>query len=732
MRFSILLSVTIAGVLTLATPSLGVAGEPPNASATAAVADTARRDSAEVAFREGLDLLARGAPREALPLFELALAKGYEPVGEAYLRLGITLKQIPLRKFDAIRALRRAIREDSANLEALYELTDTYLLLDGWEAQREARRALFSILERDPLFRDAFPRWQSLYLDEDEHAKLAARLRSLLQRTFDPRVAALTASLYLQAGQLKELEGLLDYWEARPPPLAGAYHYYRARSLFLRGREAEGTGSFLAGLEAVQTEDDLAPYLEDLEPLLGDSDRELRSFRSLGGNVAFVRAFWEERDPLPFSAANERLAEQYRRIVEVRKRYLWKKPLLKAKVIGDYIDDLGRPSFDSPMEGRDVDDRGTIYLRHGEPDLRHVDIRGAEYWQYERPGLPEGRLQLHFRLMEGAMGRGRSLARGNDTVYSILPTTEVGLANVRRGHAFEDGVENTQVAVGTDTYPFDYGNRVIPLALAGTTFRNRENPARTDLLLAVGVQLAAIQRLEEGGRTELVQELKLYDHDYREELLLRDTLRLTGGEGDQGALVGAFHITSYPGDRRYALQISSASGALGLARGGWDFPSYAERGLQLSDVLLASRVSAASSDPRAPTREGYAIRPLLNRGFDTTQPLHLYYEIYDLEAEPEGRARYRVEYRVSSEAPVERNLLQSVFGNARSSSEESGVSLAFERENRASPERIGETIALDLSALPPARYRVGVSVRDLTTGREATRIVMLDLKEESR
>jgi hypothetical protein len=528
------------------------------------------------------------------------------------------------------------------------------------------------------------------------------------------------------------LAQLLDDWSRRELSLSSAYFYYRARLLFHRGRDAEGTGSYFRGLEAVRSEADLELFWRDLGPLIQETDRELAELGTLGGKAAFIRGFWEARDPLPFSDANERLAEQYRRIREARKRYLWKKPLAKEKAIGDRLNDLGRASFDTRLEGRSLDDRGAIYLRHGEPDWKSLELvlatgeGGGEYWRYDRPGLPGGRLQFHFERMNGPMGR------GNDAVYSITPTTEMGVANLRAGRAGRQDLENNFLGLETDSYAYDYGKLVFPVAVSGATFRSLQSAARTDLLLAVGVPLASIRAFEGMGPTQLIQQLKLYDTDYREELLRVDTLRLTGGEGDAGALVGAFQIVSYPGERRYAVQVDGGgSRALGLQRGQMIFPSYAKRGLQLSDVLFASRVSPASADPEAPRREGYAMRPLLNQGLDRRQPLHLYYEIYDVETGADGRARYRVEYRVSPEAPIAPGLLERIFGEgAGAAAREAGeVAVAFEKERPGPAERIGETISLDLGELPPGRYRVALSVRDSSTGKEAARVVVLELRE---
>jgi hypothetical protein len=662
----------------------------------------------------------------------------------SYLELGLALKDRPLQKFKAIRAFREALRRDPASLMGLYELAATYLELDGWEAQREARSALIRLLTTDPFYRDAYARWQSLYLSQQENRDVARAFRERLQSAFDPALAARCADLYIQNSAWDELGKLLQEWKARTTVLESRYHYYLARWLFAVGRGAEATGSFLEGLRLASREEDLEPYRADLAALLPQGEEFSRNFMNAADEAANIRAFWELRDPLPFSALNERLAEQYRRIAEARKRYLWKKPLAKEKTLGDYIDDLGRPSFETRLEGRSLDDRGTIYLRHGEPDLRQMRIGpggaagdgltfgAGEYWRYERPEMPDGRLQFHFKLMEGP------LARGNDMVYSILPTTDIGEANVRLGHAGSEGVENTILGLETDTYAFDYGASFLPLTVSTVTFRNQDDPRRTDVVMVAALLSAAGERGERDvWRTQreeihVVQQLKLQASPGIEEIRLRDSVKVADSKPDGAG--GAFQISSLPGERPYALQLDlNPTGVYGVTRGNVQIPSYAERAPQLSDLLLAEardRAAPSSAVVGEIERQGHPLRPLASPVLNRVGGLELYYEVYDLPMGEDGKARYRVEYRVSASERAKPSLLGRIFGGGQRT-RESGeqVTLAFEREQRGAAERIGETMSLDLSALPPGRYHIEVKVLDRVSGREMGRTATLELRE---
>jgi hypothetical protein len=726
---------------------------------------------ARQAYARGLLLLESDSSASAVRSFEAALARGYQPPEEAWLGLGRAHRRLPLHAFRAIGALRSAIRTEPAPLEALYEYADAYLQLDGWEGEREGRRALLRILQRDPDYRDAFERWAALYPDREEMAEVARELTERVARELTDRLArkgraptgvpiaagegiepaatsdllaARAADLRIQLEEPAAAARVLGLWRSSTPAPPSAWHYWTARLLFLEGREGEATAAFTEGLAAATTPADLAPYRRDLESLLGPEELTTLSLLDVAAQVEAIRAFWETRDLTPFSPANERLAEHYRRLAEARRRYLWKKPLSKEKTLGEGIDDLGRPSFVTRAEGRALDDRGTLYLLHGEPDRRHVELGGAEFWSYRRPDLPGGRLQFHFKRMAGPMGV------GNDAVYSIAPTTDLGLGNVRRGRELEDGVAHTRRGLETDTWSED-SRQPLRLTVRAHTFRNADDPSRTDVVLAVAGERREggagrepspdeRARAEGPGRTpaaagDLVRRLRLYRSGFVAEEDLADTVRAVG-EGRESVPAGTLEIGArIPGTLPYALELEEvATGAFGALRGELEVPSYAGDGPRLSSVVLArpspsppGAADAPAADGATFRRGGAALQALVTPQTPRGRPVHLYYEIYGVSAGPGGMARYRIEYRVTS-ASERPGVLSRLFGKGRS--DETGeVSVAFEQERPGPVAVAAETFALDTRPLEPGSYALTVAVLDRGTGREVERSVELEVVE---
>lgn len=135
-------------------------------------------------------------------------------------------------------------------------------------------------------------------------------------------------------------------------------------------------------------------YRRDLALVMSDS--ALRAFDAARGEarVTVARRFWDTRDPDAFNGSAERLREHYRRIEVAHRDY----PLIPH---GHRYDTL--KAFDPT--GSMFDDRGRIYVRHGDPDDRTsftmTGIPPNETWLYRRP---DGDLLFNFAQPDSAQG----------------------------------------------------------------------------------------------------------------------------------------------------------------------------------------------------------------------------------------------------------------------------------------------------------------------------------------
>ena len=148
---------------------------------------------------------------------------------------------------------------------------------------------------------------------------------------------------------------------------------------------AEGEASYFTAAESADSAV-VAGYRADLEPIAADSD--LARFDAARGadRAALLRRFWTDRDHAELRHDGERLREHYRRLLYARQRFAL---TVSRRFYGR------RDAYRSGSE--ELDDRGVIYVRHGEPGTRLrpfvFGLMPNETWRYDRA---DGDLLFHF------------------------------------------------------------------------------------------------------------------------------------------------------------------------------------------------------------------------------------------------------------------------------------------------------------------------------------------------
>jgi GWxTD domain-containing protein len=189
-----------------------------------------------------------------------------------------------------------------------------------------------------------------------------------------PRAARLVLALsrvQRETGDSGALSSFEAYLATGDDPAVAALELGRTR--LLRG-DLSGATLYLDGA----AEDDpvaVAEYRADLSPIASEAELADFDLRRGPAREEMLRRFWSMRDRLELRADGERLAEHLRRMAFARREFLL--------VAADGTERL--------------DDRGRIYVRHGEPDDRaSFSIPGVEpneSWRYRRGGAD---LVLHF------------------------------------------------------------------------------------------------------------------------------------------------------------------------------------------------------------------------------------------------------------------------------------------------------------------------------------------------
>jgi GWxTD domain-containing protein len=545
--------------------------------------------------------------------------------------------------------------------------------------------------------------------------------RGRVEREVGDADSALAAfSQYLQRGPNHSL-GLLEV----------------ARTEFLLG-SFDGTGPYYEGAAADDSVT-VAAYRADLatiatDSVLGEFDQQRGPHRA-----AYLRHFWTDRDLLDLRGRGERLREHYRRLFYARKNF-------QLAANNRHYDIVERYRSGS----RDFDDRGVIYIRHGEPSSRATyaapGLEPNESWRYSRP---DGDLIFHFiaredvqdfKLVESLFDvlgfsdavklQGQDNGAADNAIAEQLMLSREQLSPIYRRlqgagrmssgryQTQERRVGQTSIAVGTTTDSYE--------------LRFPQELKAHSEVLAVGhdssgpqVQIAyAIA----GSSLEPVTVTRGYLYSVRLRFVATDNRGRVVSSLDTTRhfvaptpvpptehLVGRVSTTVVPGSLHYRLAIQQGEAAgVSLPRDSVRVGPPTPASLSLSDLALGSR-SANLSWRRAPD-DTVLLNPL--RTYRRGEEMELYYEIDGLRPTP-----YTVELAVRKKGSSG-GLFHKIFGGG-------GAAIRLKFEEQATTSQVSTHRRLQLSRLKPGNYILELVVVD-AGGRRDRRTQEFQVVEEGK
>lgn len=475
-------------------------------------------------------------------------------------------------------------------------------------------------------------------------------------------------------------------------------------SLLLRmpGREDEGAKAWLGGVERM-TSAESDEYFNDIRGLLDKREIEAWPAMDLEARAEFLRGFWDLRAALGGVTVPERLAEHYRRLIFARQHYY-----RESK--------YGAPSQNEmrmlPFSQRsDFDDRGLIYVRHGEPRTR-VGRRGMERyesWQYR--GLDGEDHAFHF--FEVSVTKGYSLmhklpcdqtfledrAELDPRFYKLASRCNamdmLALSADHRQAAFD--------ALATDSdYPAF--TRDLPFFFDLYTFRGEQG--KTSVVAAVAVPFEKLTPTASDYRLDV--SLILADTASRRVIRQDDSLSLTMRTAKPTDLFRLHVELAVPPSRstvqRVIVSDPSEPGVGQLYGGPFPIPDYSSTRLMLSDIVLAEPT------PNGRWRRGEVALALVPTGYFRGGSFNVFYEIYNLASE----ATYSTEIEIEPIRASAGDKLKGLFGG------KGKMTLRFDGVASSSKDGVLQELRRVDAPLPAGRYRMKVTVRNTETKETAS------------
>ena len=611
----------------------------------------------------------------------------------------------------------------------------------GKDALTRSAVAFAKSAEVDPAFARGLVDLANTALRQRVNIKLGVALEALRRAGkttagSDPEVLLARGRVEREVGDgdsaLAAFNGYLQYGPNRSLGLLEV-----ARTQFLLGR-FDGMVPYFEGAES---DDSLtvAGYRADLATIAPDS--VLREFDHQRGTyrAAYLKRFWSQRDRTDLRADGERLREHYRRLFYARKNFQLAAKNRHYDIVERYRSGSG-----------DFDDRGVIYIRHGEPSSRATyaapGLEPNESWRYSRA---DGDLIFHFiaredvqdfKLVESLFdvlgfsdavklqGQGNGAA-DNAVAEQLMLSRErlspiyrrlqgAGRMSTGRYQAEERQVGQESIALGTtsDSYELRF-----PLELK----------ARSEVL-AVGhdssgpqVQIAyAIA----GSSLEPVTVTRGYLYSVRLRFVATDSRGQVVSALDTTRhfvapapvppnehLVGRVGATVTRGALQYRLAIQQGEAAgITLPRDSVRVGPSAPSALALSDLVLGNRT--ANLTWRRTPDDTVLFNPL--RTYRRTDQMELYYEIDGLRPTP-----YTVELSVKKKGSSG-GLFRKIFGGG-------GAAIRLKFQEQATTSQVSTHRRLQLNRLKPGNYVLELLVVD-AAGRKDRRTQEFQVVEEEK
>lgn len=508
----------------------------------------------------------------------------------------------------------------------------------------------------------------------------------------------------------------------------------RVRSKIAQGKPLEGEMIYWDAVKSAKDSLQARWLFEDAKYILIDS--ELVAYRQCRPDdySRFFTTLWRKRDPLPASPDNLRLIEHYRRLIYAEKEFRYD----GYRTWNANPDQQGLLEFPKAFYlNRDLNDKGLIYIRHGEPDNKATALGEAlrynESWLYnERDGLPK--LIFHFEIDEDGLAGDWRLTpmlhddkaveavvmwdeayarylRGNETLKNQL-ANEIALANR----------DKVRIAMETDRHTWHRPVTNLPVSFSMANFKKSDK----DLCeLYVGFPVEAI--LGDTSKTKTVN-MGMAVFDLAWNPVSRSDQYVSINPGDpqiyHGRFIRTYQLLLWPASYRFAFHADHLeSPLLGGFRLSVTLPNFGGDHLICSDILLAHSMSLKDSTLEA-TKSNLNILPNPSRIFGVNEPLHSYLEIYNLKINTAGQSRYTVKYEVMDADKDRGGGFLGLFKKKPSTL----ISIESERSGTRPDEP--EYTVLDISRISPGRKILRVTVKDVVGDSETQIQTSFEAKEE--
>jgi GWxTD domain-containing protein len=613
-------------------------------------------------------------------------------------------------------------------IEANWEFADDYIDQEDPQNYQVAINLLENIVEVDHEQHDASEHLGKLYVRTGQNREALDLFQRLLERNPDESEGIYTMGLgYFDIFNKEIAQSILsDLSSQGPEEMTSLMKLLMARAFFVLEDVRIASVYYSQCLDDLNEIAAREMYRDVMDIVVPKEKTEWNNARTLDQKRLFIRKFWKSRDPSPTTEFNERLVEHYRRLNYSKQHYTMK-------------------------QTKGYDDRGIVYIKHGEPDeyadlVGNFGIRDNETWVYER--RPEN-FVFHFvrrsssyfianSLTEAVIGSQftQSFTMRDDPENPEQPITleandfsknfrdllwsrvEIDPIYMRLyndrvdfddpGYLEQEMMTTWQMmeadlvepaltrGMESETYIPDMGSEPMDYYYYTADFMAMNANSNVSIFYGLPVASLEFKRDIIGVRVNYESTFAVFDQSWNEvdRVYNRRSYQLSQEPDldNKGLLlVDKQTLNLPPGEYHYSVSVKDlGSENMGIYKGDLDVTHYQPNSFNVSQIVLASNIAPFDGEKRGKfTRGTYNVMPLPSRTFRREQAVFVYYEIYFLNKDDENKKNYHIDFTIEAEN-LDQNLVAKIFspfGKLFNSDKDKGK-ITMTFQKEADPERI--------------------------------------------
>jgi len=534
-------------------------------------------------------------------------------------------------------------------------------------------------------------------------------------------------------------------------------NYLYAKNLFAINKIDEGLDYYISAMTAIQDSADMKAFYNDICYIMNDDEYDEYNNTPIDSIGDFYSRFWRSRDPDLATEHNERIVEHYQRLTYACKWYRRYNvgrtaidfthetlhPLIWGTGIGiKFGDDFLKTYISKAVpEKRYFDDMGLIYIRHGQPDNQVFEVELAEYqnmsWHYY-PRYNRSELVFHFTKFGGSRGwiiesLPSSLEKREEIhplylklkLSGFFDKTDIG---TRLNEINEEFLE---IGVRTETTEYKYDKKPLEFPFDFLTFKGKDGKTLVELYYGIEGKEVKLETGKQGNTLNLSRFVGIYDEKWNESIRInkddRIPVNLTTDEWKNSTATEMEHFEISPGIYNYEFHLQDkVSDKLGVYKDSLTVNDYWKDDFMISDILLSGPIdSAVQNTPFQ--KGGLSYNPHMFNDFEKDATVGIYYELYNLTYDSEGKTHFQVTLTVQpfgtdekSEKNIVSRFAQRLFGQ-----EKEIISSSYEYSGHIRDEKLHFNLKTENEQ--SGKYELIISVRDMNSDKSVRKIVIISI-----